>query len=86
MSSQKDETITIPVHRVSTITSSSMEDFRIKNNYGREGTLTTDLLANRLSDLYKSDGCVLEDWHCNKCPKCNNHRKMKIYDEQGRPL
>ena len=30
--------------------------------------------------------CVLEDWHCNKCPKCNNHRKMKIYDEQGRPL
>ncbi len=59
MSSQKNETITIPVHRVSTITSSSMEDFRIKNNYGREGTLTTDLLANRLSDLYKSDGCVL---------------------------
>ena len=59
MSSQKDETITIPVHRVSTITSSSMEDFRIKNNYGREGTPTTDLLANRLSDLYKSDGCVL---------------------------
>ncbi len=59
MPSQNNETITIPVHRVSTITSSSMEDFRIKNNYGREGTPTTDLLANRLSDLYKSDGCVL---------------------------
>lgn len=36
-----------------------MEDFRIKNNYGREGTPTTDLLVDRLSKLYKSDGCVL---------------------------
>tara|TARA_B100001939_G_scaffold148810_1_gene128791 strand:+ start:2847 stop:3926 length:1080 start_codon:yes stop_codon:yes gene_type:complete len=36
-----------------------MEDFRIKNNYGREGTPTTNLLASRLSDLYKVEGCVL---------------------------
>ncbi len=53
------KTINTPIHRVTTITSSSMEDFRIKNNYGREGTPTTNLLANRLCDLYKSDGCVL---------------------------
>jgi cystathionine beta-lyase len=56
---EKDKTISTPIHRVSTITSSSMEDFRIKNNYGREGTPTTNTLVDRLSKLYKSDGCVL---------------------------
>lgn len=55
----QNKIITTPIHRVSTITSSSMEDFRIKNDYGREGTPTTNILVNRLSDLYKSDGCVL---------------------------
>lgn len=55
----QNKIISTPIHRVSTIKSSSMEDFRIKNDYGREGTPTTKILVNRLSDLYKSDGCVL---------------------------
>lgn len=55
----QNKIITTPIHRVSTIKSSSMEDFRIKNDYGREGTTTTNILVNRLSDLYKVEGCVL---------------------------
>jgi len=52
-------TLTPPIYRATTITSSNMEDFRTENKYGREGTPTTDLLNNRLSNLYNAHGCVL---------------------------
>jgi len=52
-------TLSPPIHRATTITSSNMEDFRTKNKYGREGTPTTNLLINRLSNLYNAHGCVL---------------------------
>lgn len=54
-----NEIISPPVYRATTITSSNMKDFRIKNNYGREGTPTSNLLINFLSNLYKVEGCVL---------------------------
>jgi|TARA_R100000455_G_C6273233_1_gene130602 cystathionine beta-lyase len=52
-------TLSPPIHRATTITSSNMEDFRTESRYGRDGTPTTDLLINRLSNLYKAHGCVL---------------------------
>jgi hypothetical protein len=52
---------------------------RYKNKKELWDTLEIDLKKRVRS-------CVSEDWHCNKCPKCNNHRKMEIYDEEGRPL
>ena len=51
--------LSTPIFRATTITSSNMEDFRIKNKYAREGTQTTNTLVNRLSSLYKAEGCVL---------------------------
>ena len=52
-------TLSPPIHRATTITSSNMEDFRTESRYGRDGTPTTDLLINRLSNLYKAHSCVL---------------------------
>lgn len=54
-----NEIISPPIHRATTITQSNMKCFRAGNSYGREGTPTSDLLINRLSKLYKVDGCVL---------------------------
>lgn len=30
--------------------------------------------------------CISTEWHCNDCPKCNNLRRMNIYDDKGIPL
>ena len=43
-----------------------------------------DTLEMDLKKMVRS--CLSGEWHCNKCPKCNNHRKMKIYDDKGVPL
>tara|TARA_B100001939_G_scaffold148810_1_gene128789 strand:+ start:1473 stop:2174 length:702 start_codon:yes stop_codon:yes gene_type:complete len=52
---------------------------RFKNKKESWDTLEIDL-----KKMVRS--CLSGEWHCNRCPKCNNHRKMKIYDDEGMPL
>jgi 7-cyano-7-deazaguanine synthase in queuosine biosynthesis len=52
---------------------------RFKNKKEAWDTLEIDL-----KKMVRS--CLSTEWHCNDCPKCNNHRKMNIYDDKGMPL